>query len=475
MQELMFKNFIGGKDTLLSGKNFTVESDFYPDYRVLAPESGIFDVKTAISKAKSSLKECKELTFAERTEILENASEHYSATNAELEYAVKNTGMPIKIVKEYSEEIIKIFRGLPIVLEKHVGLVGEQFGYELKHANGVALFEPINGMVYAVTPGNDIRVSAFIASWLVSLGLSGIIKCSKNDLAFAHKALEQLTKSGYPEGALNLLCWDTKKQENSKLNFELVDSAKVVWAYGSDSTVDFMLRFEEKTPENVIDHFSDKIVLRHGTGRSAGICGSDVSVNEVAQTVTDSALTWPIGCNAMKMLFTCGKNQEELASELSERFDELRKFTGDPMSNKTRVGYTDPKLLQHVMARIGDLQKTGQVKLRTGKKLSDKQCIPLLLETWDANSELLSNEFSTYLLTIKKCDGLNDALTQLNESAGINKRLSVSVFTSEKQKVQNSLHAHHIANNKPTNEIDLLFHEGNDYFHKLTIPQIHKI
>ena len=472
-----FSNYIGGKEVLLSGKNFVVENEFYPDYRVSAPEAGLFDAKTAVSKAKNAIQECRKLAFAERVEILERAAEKFALNNKEAEYVVKSTGMPISVVKEMAGQISQMYRQLPILIEKRIGTKHGKFGQRIsKEMDLFAFFEPINGFVYAVTPGNDIRITSFIASWLVSLGLPGIFKCSKNDLAVAQKSIRVLTEAGYPDGALSVLCWDTNKKENSALNFELEDAAKAIWAYGDDFTVDSLLRFEEKANGQVVDHFSDKIVLRHATGRSAGICDSEMNLKHAAQTIVESSLKWPIGCNSLKMLFDASHQKQELMEILKEKFEEIGKKTGNPMDSKTKVGLVSSKLLNHVWGRISDLKKLGLLNIKTGEKKSEIQTTPILLETKDKNSEFLSTEFSLYVLTSKECATFEEALNDANESAGPTKRLAVSIFSHDEEKIMKGYtHAHHVRRIKHTTDIDLLFHEGNDYFHKLTTPQIHRI
>lgn len=475
--QLEFKNYIGGKEILLSGKSFIVESDFYPEYRVSAPESGLFDIKTAISKAKNAIADCKKLGFEERAEILSRASEKFSLNDEELEYIVKNTGMPISSVKRLGSEIKLMFKIVPGMIEKRIGVRYGRLGHHVSRDTDLfAFFEPINGTIYAITPGNDIRVTAFIATWLVALGIPGVFKCSKNDLVCAQKSIKTIVEAGYPEGALSVLCWDTTKKENDQINFGLVDASKAVWAYGSDVTVDKLLRFEEKESGLAVDHFSDKLILRHATGRAAGVCDQEIEPKEIADMIVESSLTWPIGCNSLKMIFDSSKEHNELVHLLTEKYKELTKYTGDPMKENTKVGYTDPKLLDHIFGRIEDLKKLGLLELKAGERLSRIQSTPLLLTTSDKHSEFLSTEFSTYILTVKRCTSFEEAVSEVNESAGPLKRLAVSVYSQDEEKVLKSLiHSHHIRRMRHTTDVDLLFHEGNDYFHKLTTPQIHRI
>lgn len=475
MDNAVFNNFIGGKESLLSKKTFEVGSPFYSDYIINVPDSNLFDLKSATSRARSAIETCNKLHFDDKREILKNASERIKFSNDDLEYIVKMTGMPIARVEKYTNEIPIILNAVYEAVEKRIGVrYGKIARHPIPDYDIFKFLEPTHGFVYAVTPGNDPRVVPFVASWLVTLGIPCIFKVSKNDILTAQKVIHTIIESGYPAGGLGMLCWDTSKENSKKLNFDLVDSSQVVWAFGDNNTVDNLLRFEEVENGHRIDHFSDKIILRHATGRAAAICDSKIDQEKIADMITESALYWPIGCNALKAVFDANDKHGELVQILAEKFNKLT--VGDPMDKMTEVGYADSRILKYVFKRINELKLFGLIEPNTGKLISDIQASPIMLKTRDKLSEFLSREFLVYILTVKQCASFDEAVNEVNESSGSTKRIAIAVFSDEEDKVlRTTLRAHHIKRLRHTTELDILFHEGNDYLHKLTVPQIHRV
>lgn len=475
MDNIAFNNFVGGKESLLSKKTFEVVSSFYSDYITNVPDSNLFDLKSATSQARSAIELCNKLHFDDKKEILKNTSKNIKFSDDDIEYIVKMTGIPITKVEKYTGEICHILNAVPDAIEKRIGIRhGKIARHPIPDQDIFKFLEPVHGFVYAVTPGNDPRVVPFVASWLVTLGIPCVLKVSKNDVLTAQKVIQTIINSGYPAGGVNMLCWDTSKENSKKFNFELVDASHVVWAFGDNNTVDNLLRFEEVENGHRIDHFSDKIVLRHVTGRAAAICDSKIDQEKIANIITESALHWPIGCNALKAVFDANDKHGELIQILSEKFNKLT--IGNPMDKKTDVGYVDARILKYVFKRISELKPFGLIEPKTGKLVSDIQASPILLKTRDKLSEFLSREFSVYILTVKQCVSFDEAVDEVNESTGSTKRIAIAVFSDDEDKVlKTTLRAHHIKRLRHTTELDISFHEGNDYLHKLTVPQIHRV
>ncbi len=476
MDKLELFNILGEVERTNRGKTFEVASPFYPDYVTSVQDTGIFEIKSAISKSRNSAAVCNRLSFEQKKDILKNAAKALKFSAEDFEYVVKMTGMPLKSVGKYVSEIPHTLAGVPDSIENRIGVkYGKIARHPIAGSDMFKFLEPIDGFVYAVTPGNDPRVVSLVVSWLVTLGIPGVLKVSKNDMLISKKVVRAVLDSGYPPGGLNLLCWDTSKPGARKLNFDLVDASTAVWAFGDSVTVDNILRFEEVGGGHKIDHFSDKIVLRHGSGRAAAICDESINRGNAAGIITESALNWPIGCNSLKAVFDANDKHEELLGILHERFRKM--VVGDPMDKKTDVGYANPKTLEYVFNKISQLKMIGLVDQRCGELLSDVQSTPILLNTKDKYSNFLSKEYPVYILAVKECASFNEAVDEVNESAGNSKRISVSVFSEEEEKVLRTfLKAHHIKRFRPTTELDALFcHEGNDYLHKLTIPQVHRV
>jgi hypothetical protein len=165
-----------------------------------------------------------------------------------------------------------------------------------------------------------------------------------------------------------------------------------------------------------------------------------------------------------------------MLDSISDKFIEMRKFVGDPMNKKTKIGTVSKDVLGLVSKRIDSLKSLGQLEQVCGEFISECQSSPLLLKTLDPFSEFLSTEFSCYLLTVKKCPNYATAVREMNLSAGENKRLATIVFSEDERDLFcDYIHSHHIKHMRHSTELDIMFHEGNDYLHLLTRPQIHRI
>lgn len=479
MDELSFTNLIGGKKIVLSGETFPVKSTFYEEYLTKVPNSNIFDIKTAISKSKSSISELSKLKFENRMDILKAAAKKFRTDSADLEYVVKMTGMPISNVEEKVDEIKELIATVPDYITKRFQIIHGKIGAHIfRNLDMLEIFEPVDGFVYVVTPGNDIRIVPFVVSWLVTVGIPGIIKVSKNDLVISQKIVKATIDSGYPEPALNIVCWDTSNEARNRLNFGLTDASKIVWAYGDDNTVDNLLRFEHIQNNGFsykIDHFSDKTVIRHASGRAAMVCDTTIDLEKAADIIISSTLDWPIGCNALKAVFDSNSRHEELLEMVRERFETISKYVDDPMKSSTKIGYINPNVINYVFQRAETLNKLGLVDIKHGEVRNNMQASPLLTVTKDKNSEFLSSEFSMYTLSIKKCESYDEAIKEVNETGGTNKRLVISILSHHQADVlKKNLNSHHVKVFRKTTEVDVLFHEGNDYIRKLTLPQVHR-
>lgn len=465
-------NLIGGKECLLSGTRFPVKSLFY-DYGYEAPDAGLMDIALAIAKAREAETACHALSFETKHHILKEASRiHFS--KEDIEDVVMMTGMPVTTVEESLRDIPLHMDVIPELLEAWSGTTHGKIGSRILHHSDLCrVLHPIDGIAYAVTPGNDPRIVPFLASWFAILGIPAVIKVSKNDLLISQRVIRQILEAGYPAGGLQIVCWNTADPAKKQLHYRLVDAAAAVCAFGSDNVINSELRFE-RAGESVTDHFSDKVLLRHTSGRASAIFSSP-RINENVHKIVESSTYWPIGCEALKSVFDATPGTS-LLERLREEFDRLGEQVGDPLDRTTKVGYADPAVVAHGEKRITDLSRLGLIRKITGEWISPVQTTPLLLTTDDRHSEFLSQEFSLYLLTLKKCATYDEAVAELNESAGSSHRLSVCIIEENEEKVLRTfLRAHHVKRMRHSFELDLLFHEGHDYLHKLTVPQIHRV
>ena len=348
------------------------------------------------------------------------------------------------------------------------------------------------------------------------LGIPGIIKPSKADTLIPSKVVRAILDAGYPKNGLTLLFFNSNNPISRQHNFRLCDEASIIWPFGDDSTVDNLLRLEQqnvfqlekflsdkkisdfkkdfdKFVEEIkqakysiadyltvqtIDHFSSKHILRHASGRCAGILDNDFDVDLAVDLIIESSMRYPIGCNSMKSIFVVKEAYNELVKKLRTRFAYLDKHTGNPMSEDTEVGYVASDTVAFIEKRLGELQRAGLIDvLCGGKKINDFQLTPILASTNDINSELLLTEIPGYILCLKKADSFRDAVSEINNISVNNPKLAVSFFTNNQDNMKLHINAHHLKINYLTTDIDGIVHEGNDYIMQLTKPymvHIHK-
>lgn len=474
----VYKSIIGGKER--GNGEFSVNSPFYDDFGFMISGASDLAVRGAISRATNAKIE---LSLDERIAILQKAAAK-PVYDLHVEDVVKITGIPIRNVSAYAKDIPVMLSQLPLQIKDSLN----------HNPNRVRETKP--GFAYCVLPGNDLRVTAYLSSILVTLGIPAILKASKEDMPTASETVKAIIESGYPGDALNLVCWDTSNPATKANHFAITDAASIMWVFGSDATVDDTLRYERKityTPktkmdtktdgksledylnpvEMKIDHFGGKTVLRHGSGRAAGILLGDVSEGNKSKLISKSAFDYPIGCNAMKSLVVVGEDYVDTLKVLAEKLKSMK--VGDPLDYSTEVGYTSPKVLDYLTDRIKHLTMMGQACLKTDlDRISPKQMAPILVATDDTLSELLVSEAPAYMLTAIPAKTLDEAINIVNTSISGNKiphkRIAVSVLTNNGVTTADikNINAHHVRINRKTTDVDLLHHEGHDYVGELT-------
>lgn len=503
-----YKNFIGGKEISLSGKTFEAKSEFY-DFSYELADSNFMDISVALSKVKNGREELKKTTFEERIDILNKVSKKLRYSKEDIKSSVMMSGMPIKSVSDYIEAIPSFFNIIPNMISNTYEHLDHN--KSRRFFKGINKFEhriPINGSIYAISPSNDPRVGSVIAIIAGTLGIPVILKTSKADVPITMRMINTLVDSGYPPGAFNVITFDTKGASAKAINFKLVEGSDIIWVFGDDKTVDETLRFERKdyfdinsytsktnidprknanhfvehisknsnlfsehTVSIAKDYFAGKTVIRHASGRSAGILDSDVDVKKSADIIFNSSMKYPIGCNSMKSLFAVGESYEEVLDELKKRIDKSK--IGDPLSQNTDIGYASKETLDYVEKRLKELNLMRLLREETNfKRLSDIQATPLLCSTNDLYSEFLSKEISAYILCLKKTNDFNQALSELDNAVGENEKLAVSVLTKKNHNQIHKIRAHHIKLNDVTTDLDAIIHEGNDYVIQLTKPRV---
>ncbi len=509
-------NLIGGNEVNLSRQHFEVPSQFYKDFSIRLSDSGAIDISIAIAKAKKAANdiECQSLQFEKRAEILEKAAKKIRFSKDEMKEIVKFNGMPIKYVRGYLEQIPALMRTFQTVIKGRYGFIGGRIGtnfLENEKFHKIEFRVPKKGFIYAITPSNDPRTTAVVSSIAVLLGIPIIIKPSKLDTLVPIKIGEAIIAEGYPKNGIGIVFFNSENPLSKRHNFKLCDEASIIWPFGDDSTVDNLLRLEHNQSFNLerfladrgindaqkefekfareigkskdtlseyitmqtTDHFASKIVLRHVSGRCAGIVDSDFDINLAANLIIESSMRYPIGCNSMKSALVVEESYSKLIENLKKRFCQLEQRVGDPLNEKTEIGYVDPKTVSFVEKRLDELKRSGLAEIiMGGEKINEMQLTPILAATNDEHSELLVNEISAYILCLKKSDSFREAVEEVNVLALKNPKLAVSYFTQNPEHMKLHINAHHLKINYLTTDVEGIIHEGNDYIMQLTKPHV---
>jgi acyl-CoA reductase-like NAD-dependent aldehyde dehydrogenase len=469
-------------------RTFKVESPFYAGYQAEVAQAGALEVSAAIGSARRA----ERLTFPERRECLERAAQSFTVSQADIEHAVKMTGVPVTHVESLFSHIPHWLREVPAVLAQRFPVAFSQPAEEFPGSSQRLLISP-PGFCYAVTPGNDPRASALVAANLAALGIPFILRASVRD-ALAPLVIRALLTGGFDPHFCSLLYFEGGLKgadpETRQKNFHLVDTAASVWTFGPDASVDAALRFETRgryaaidlphpapdpleepqlcalltergfqVQEDRIDHFTGKIVLRHNSGNCAAVLKGGLSPGFL-ETLRQ-ALAFPLGCTATKSLMLV----DAPAGTLEELGDFLHSLkVGDPLDSQTEVGYISSATLDFLSATL--VRCRPRLQLWGGERLSAFQSKPVLIASQEDLPEIFAHEIPAHLLAVRSCRDVKDAADQINHYTVQEPRLAVSLHNlgqGEIAAAAGSIRTHSLLINQPTSRVTPYLHEGNDY------------
>ena len=469
-----FKNFIGGKFISYTHQKFKVNSPFY-DYSFNLPDSDLTDLTLALSSAKVSKEKLETTSLGERVEILKNTANSLDFSGTEIDYAIKMIGMPRNILKQRSEFVKSLFKEIPKIYECRNGYSKEFLGKVVngirnsyEERKGIEYQKPLDGVIAAFLPNNDIAVSAFVLAHTTLTGNAIVMKPSSQEAYFSIKFAKALTDNGYPAGALNVITWDTENKSKKELSYHLIENTSTRIIFGSDDTIR-QLRYKE-TDNGIVNYGSKGNFVGFGTGRSKAIVDEDTNVAEVARDLTEAALYYPIGCNSLKAAFVVKNVFNDVKDEIIKQFNKKTEKIGDPLLDSTEVGYIEQSVLDKYIERVKSAKAFGSIDILYGntKKINNYQISPLLLSSCDETSEFLEQEYPTYVLCLKPVEDFKTAVEEVNRASEISsedkKSLVTSIYT--KNPMQNidhikKINAHHININRPTHFLNFyLPHQG---------------
>jgi acyl-CoA reductase-like NAD-dependent aldehyde dehydrogenase len=447
-----FPLYIAGDQ--IARETFTGGSLFYPGERYEIGKARSLDIAQAIGLARA----VRRPGLPERLELLRRAASAFTYGPNDLERAVRQTGMPVRLVTALFEEIPEILRSVARAAGQRflqLGRDSTQLAERIRPGL-LNLMQPLEGFCYAITPGNDPRAAAIVAANLGCMGIPFILRPSIRDAA-APRVVQALLAAGFDPRFCSLVYLDRDDPLASEQHFRLVDACTIVWTFGPPPAIDPLIRFH-----GGIDHFEGKRVLRHSAGNCASVaCGP---FDEQTRAWLYASIGIAPVCTATRSVMAVGNPQwiDQAASFLAS----LK--VGDPLDPETQVGFIDPRCLDYLESLVRknslDIQAYG------GERLSPVQARPLLVSSQSPVPDFFAQEIPAYMLAVRHCADLGQAIEKLNASSGEIRRLAVSFFNPPMEQLGEALlrvRALEALVDKPTTTLLPALHEGNDYIRML--------
>lgn len=480
---------------------FTGSSPFYPGYSYRIANASSLDIASAIGAARQA----EPGSLAKQQECLQKAADAFFYSAEDVEHAVRLTGMPIRLVAERFAQIPDILREIPRQLGARFERIGRGSTLlsERIESRLVKALVPHSGFCYAISPGNDPRASAIVAANLAALGIPFVLRASIRDVA-APRLIQALIAGGLDPHFASLIFLDRDDPLTGQNHARLTEAASIIWTFGPQGLIDRTLRYQAEPQQASInleglvvspgdtqalhallvewgpqgldrrmrpradqrDLFAGKTVLQHAAGNCAAITWGPFT--ERTGNWLYESIGYAIVCTATKSVMAVeGGAWSEAAAAL---LDSL--VVGDPLDPETQVGYIDPVCLDY----LAELRQkhTPRAAFLGGKRLSAIQATPLLVHSQAHLPDFFGQEIPAYVLAVRNCPHLEEAIQQVNAYTGTQPRLAVSIQDFQKDQLSESLlglHAHTILVGQPTSRLLPAFHEGNDYALLLTQPR----
>ncbi|MBI2252317.1 MAG: aldehyde dehydrogenase, partial [Armatimonadetes bacterium] len=422
------------------------------------PNSDNVDISFTVSNAKKASQKASSLNFSQRKEILEKAGEKISINKDEIEYLVKFQGIPMKTAEQKIKESAYLFKTLPkLISARYSNNNSNRLFHLYNNDSGFIWKKELDGIVSAFIAGNDIRESAFVFGHIVLTGNTCIMKPSSIESYFPVKFAKLLTECGYPEGALNVINFDTQDKSRHSLAYSIIAESKARILFGGDATLE-MLRFETLPDGAQIDHGKKGHFITFGTGGAKTLIDKKVkNLEEIGDKISKSSLDYPIGCLASKVCLIEENVYEYLKKILIEKFSNIK--SGDPLSENSDLGYYQdlPKILEIIneAVRFNLIKVINKKVISLNNKWQPAE--PFLLEAFDIDSEFLKDEYSMPILTLYKYKDIDEGIRILNKLSHINSEknlsLAVSIYSERINEIKEKLfqiNAYHLNINEPT-------------------------
>lgn len=480
LKDRTFENFVGGEYSTIGSDTYEVVSPFDEDYSVEIRDSNLADTPRTISASRKAVEEVDALSYSDRKQILKDAAEDFTFTDEEVDYFTKMLGMPRKSVEWKLEQGRDILEYLPDVLDAKYS----EYEGEIAEKNGPGMYEvhkrrdqPLSVFL----PANDPSVAPYILAHTVMTGNTLIARPSSEEIYSTLKTAELLTEHGYPDGALNVILYDSADEQNEAHRQSMLNETGATIVFGGDDTVE---DFRNAAGD------AQKALIGFGEGRANAYVFADADLDEAVDSIVDGMTRWPNGCNATKAVRVDPTVYDEFKDLLVERLNDLD--TGDLMNEETDIGYIDSEVVSHLESRVSsravasadellypeveDIGLNGD-RLEAGVAADGGNAMhmtPIVVEAASEESEFMHQEYPGYVLGITAVapEDMPDHFRQAYMNKG-NTPITFSYYTEsldeEKRELEDQLPAHYNLQNKATVRINpWLRHQGIDLVDEMT-------
>lgn len=476
MIEKVFRNLIGGREMILSGKTYKGASEFFTDYSIQCADSNIMDVKIAISKAQNAVEELQSIPIEKRKQILMKFIDLISSDEEFEKHVTMMSGLPIRYARSQAQDLVSFFKDQ----------TDELFvKYEIKNNNiysrldPQSIYVPKKGIAYVLLPTLPIRAISMVFPISILLGMPLVMKANKIIVPFLFKMADILKQLGYPAAGFNIIDFNQANENASCLNQALIKASEVVWTFGDDNGIRYE-KVKTQSAENEVilkDLFTGKTIIDHPYSNHTALVCNGGDIERTIDIIVESCISLPTECMSLKSLYIVEECYEEVKLKLIEKFRNLSEQTGNPLYEENHIGFCDRTTREAVKNRVDELEKIGLINVLVGDipnniDFIDYQINPLLLETNDELVDILTAGSGVGMLTIIKCKDMNDGIEKINKVV-MKKRIGVTFLGKDlkvnlPEEVMLKANAIHMKVNIKTVKPDLTCHDGHFYFLLLT-------
>ncbi|MBI2971564.1 MAG: aldehyde dehydrogenase [Candidatus Aenigmarchaeota archaeon] len=448
-------NYIGGR-LVHSNSTFDVRSPFYSDYSISLQKASPEDVDRAFSYGRRYSRTKKpdpEALFG----VLRAAGDGYSPSEQEVEYAVKMTGIPAKVVKANLRAIQEFMWHFGDIMKQRYDV--DEHGFCRDLGNGsVEVRVPKGGSTVAYLPYGDLFPPVFVATQTLAAERATLIRPSSSLAYFSVKLGNVITDAARRnnvdlDGAVNVLTWDSR-DPSQHTNVDLINQRT--------HPID---RLGFGSSEN-LKALGVGIVYDHGSCKAIVDQGCDT--RSAARSVAAGALENPLACDTTRMVWVHAGVRKEFEYYLKKEF-EARKL-GDPLQGDTDIGFVDFNDLTRTLNVIDHGVKQGSEELlypETGNpylvRVGEYQAQPMILRAHNMESPLMSGDYNLYMVMLREVQSFDTAVREIGSSQ-LPSPLCVSYYGDGKN---DRNRAFELATSLPSAHVNI---GTNTRYHNLALP-----